>query len=226
MPSQERVRSHNRGDLGQHLPSRSFGLRGQSSSLVIVEAKPTASELHPKDPVLFAKSQKPSVFRPIRVFRSIRDFSPSGGHHHDRDARGVITTSRATTARKPAMGQCRDCLRPSVPRYSACPSPASCKLALPHENRSPPSLMTSRSAISRDGHSRSGKDESVQGGDGSALRFHPADRTCIQSTLFHRRAVGARRRKFHRTVFQDYVRSCGAFRPIAKRRRASACVGP
>jgi len=58
MPGQERVLCHNRCDLGQHLPSYSFGLRCQSSSLVIVEAKPTASDDDLKVPLVHPTGQR------------------------------------------------------------------------------------------------------------------------------------------------------------------------
>jgi hypothetical protein len=47
--------SHDRGHLGQKLPSQSFGFGGQSTSLVIAEPQTSVAELFAKNTVLFAQ---------------------------------------------------------------------------------------------------------------------------------------------------------------------------
>ena len=55
MPPKDRVRRHDRGDLGQYPVSEGFSFRRQAASLGVVEAKASAPELLLQDSILFAE---------------------------------------------------------------------------------------------------------------------------------------------------------------------------
>jgi hypothetical protein len=55
MPSQQRLWRDNGSDLGQNPPPQHFGLNGQSSALMVIEAQSPTTELLAKNPVLLAK---------------------------------------------------------------------------------------------------------------------------------------------------------------------------
>ena len=55
MPAQQRLRCHDRRQLGQNLPSQSFGSGGQPTSLVIGEPQASLAELFTQHPVLLAQ---------------------------------------------------------------------------------------------------------------------------------------------------------------------------
>src|SRR5215471_4161080 len=52
VPSHERCRGHNRGQLMQHAPAQLLGPHGQAPALIVVEAQPLASELFAENVVL------------------------------------------------------------------------------------------------------------------------------------------------------------------------------
>ena len=63
------------GDLGKSLSSQRFGLYGQSSSLIVIEAHSPATELFSKDPILLAKifnDLQLAVLHPPRRRRSAK----------------------------------------------------------------------------------------------------------------------------------------------------------
>ena len=55
MPAQQRLRCHDRCQLGQNLPSQSFRPGGQSASLVVGEPPAPLAELLTQHPVLLAQ---------------------------------------------------------------------------------------------------------------------------------------------------------------------------
>jgi hypothetical protein len=55
MPSEQSLGRHNGCHLRQELPSQSFGLSGQVTALVVVEAQAPPAQLLPKNAVLLAK---------------------------------------------------------------------------------------------------------------------------------------------------------------------------
>src|SRR6516165_9915607 len=55
VPSQQGLRCDNAGDLGKSLSSQRFGLAGQSSALIVIEAHSPATELFSQHPILFAE---------------------------------------------------------------------------------------------------------------------------------------------------------------------------
>src|SRR5215471_17568669 len=56
VPSQQGLRRDNAGDLGKSLSSQRFGLYGQFSTLIVIEAHSLATELFAKHPILLAKT--------------------------------------------------------------------------------------------------------------------------------------------------------------------------
>jgi hypothetical protein len=55
MPSQQRLRRDNAGDLGKNLSSQCIGFYGQSPSLIVIETHSPAAELLSKKAILLAK---------------------------------------------------------------------------------------------------------------------------------------------------------------------------
>src|SRR4030095_13191725 len=55
MPSRQRLRRDNAGDLGKSLSSQRFCLYGQSPPLTVIEAHSPVTELFAKHPILLAK---------------------------------------------------------------------------------------------------------------------------------------------------------------------------
>jgi hypothetical protein len=55
VPSQQRLRRDNAGDLGKSLSSQRLGLYGQSPALIVIKAQSPAPELFSKHPILLAK---------------------------------------------------------------------------------------------------------------------------------------------------------------------------
>jgi hypothetical protein len=55
MPGQQRLRRDNRAQFDQHFASPSFRLRGQAATLIVGEPQSLATQLFPKNPILFSK---------------------------------------------------------------------------------------------------------------------------------------------------------------------------
>jgi hypothetical protein len=55
VPSQQRLRRDNAGDLGKSLSSQRLGLYGQSPALIVIQAHSPATKLFSKHPILLAK---------------------------------------------------------------------------------------------------------------------------------------------------------------------------
>jgi hypothetical protein len=55
MPGQQRFWGDDRGDLGQQLPSQTFGLGGQAPALTVGEPQPSSAELFSQNAILLTK---------------------------------------------------------------------------------------------------------------------------------------------------------------------------
>ena len=55
MPAQDRIRRHDRSDLGQHSVAKGFSFRRQATTLGVGEAEASASELLLQDSILFTE---------------------------------------------------------------------------------------------------------------------------------------------------------------------------
>ena len=65
MPSQNRVRRDDRGDLAQRLAPESLSTHGQPTSLIIGEPEPAAAQLAPQDSILFHQIRHDVLLVPI-----------------------------------------------------------------------------------------------------------------------------------------------------------------